>query len=60
MLINGRMIGSSFKDTINDLINTDKRFDSIPDEVMMEVLLSDDLHDGEVEVFKYNDRCDTF
>lgn len=55
----GKITGSIFSCSINELIDQDVRFDKIPEEFLSEDG-TDDLYDGEVEIYKYNDKCDTF
>lgn len=55
-----RIDGALFRDIINRLIDTDKRFDSIPDELAKGVSNIDEIYEGDIEVCKYGVRCDVF
>lgn len=52
--------GSLFRDVINKLIDTDKRFDTVPEELAGGISNIDEVCEGDVEVYKYNVGCDTF
>jgi hypothetical protein len=54
------MTGTLFSCSINELIEKDERFSVIPEEILNKIGDIDEQHDGEVEVYKYNDGCPTF
>jgi hypothetical protein len=55
-----RIDGSLFRDIINKLIDTDKRFDTVPEELVGGVGNIDEIYEGDIEVYKYNVECGTF
>lgn len=55
-----RIDGSLFRDIINRLIDTDVRFDTIPDELVGGVSNIDEICERDIEVYKYNVECGTF
>lgn len=60
MLLVERTIGSLYSESINKLIDTDMRFNEIPEELLEEVGDLDGVYDGDVEIHKYNVERDIF
>lgn len=60
MMSQGRTAGSLFNCSINELIDRDERFSVVPEEFVNKIGEIDEQHDGEIEVYKYNDGRPTF
>lgn len=56
MMLGGKTFGTLYSNLINKLIDTDQQFDEMPDEFFEKVSGLDGLHNGQVEVYKYNDE----